>query len=374
MKIAFAGSPDPTVGVELELQIVDPDTMNLVAGAPGIIERSADPTHVKAELIESTIEVCSDVCADIAEVRRDLTARVARLHEVADELGYVIACAGTHPFSRWGEQTITPSARYHRLVERCQWPARRLMIFGLHVHVGVESGEKAIALFNSLTTYLPHLLSLSASSPFFNRTDTGLASCRTKIFEGLPTAGLPYRMSNWAEFQRLMTTLINARAIESIQEIWWDIRPHPRFGTVEVRVCDGLPTLDEAITVTALIQALLVWLGDQYDEGMYLPVHRHWIVQENKWRAARWAIDADLIVDDEGRLERLEENFASLIETLMPVAKRLGSADELRRIETMFRLGPSYRRQRRIYQETGDHREVMRALVREFRENAPVVP
>ena len=374
MKIAFAGSPNPTVGVELELQIIDPETMNLAPGAPAIIEHSADPKHVKAELIESTIEVCTDVCADIAEVRSDLTTRVGRLLEVADDLGYEIACAGTHPFSRWGQQTITPQPRYHRLVEKCQWPARRLMIFGLHVHVGIESGEKAIALFNSLTTYLPHLLSLSASSPFFARADTGLASCRTKIFESLPTAGLPYRFVNYAEFQRLMITLINAKAIESIQEIWWDIRPHPNFGTVEVRVCDGLPTLDEAIAVTALIQALLVWLGDQYDEGEYLPLHRHWIVRENKWRAARWAADAEVIVDEDGRLERLDESITRLVEDdLMPVATRLGSDVELRRIIEMLRVGPSYRRQRRIYQETEDHRAVMRALVREFRENAPVV-
>ena len=374
MKIAFAGSPNPTVGVELELQIIDPETMNLAPGAPAIIERSADPSHVKPELIESTIEICTDVCADISEVRRDLTARVDRLLDVADSLGYQIACAGTHPFSRWGQQTITPSPRYHRLVEKCQWPARRLMIFGLHVHVGVESGEKAIALFNSLTTYLPHLLALSASSPFFDRTDTGLASCRTKIFESLPMAGLPYRFVNWAEFQRLMTTLKNAKAIESIQEVWWDIRPHPKFGTVELRICDGLPTLDEAITVTALIQALIVWLGDQYDEGEYLPLHRHWIVGENKWRAARWATDAEVIVDEDGRLERLDESLLRLVEhDLLPVAARLGSDGELRRVTEMLRVGPSYRRQRRIYRETNDYREVMHALVREFRENAPVL-
>lgn len=372
MKIAFAGSP-PTVGVELELQILDPETLNLVAGAPAILERTADVSHVKAELIESTIELNTDVCADIAAVRRELTERVDSLLELADSLGYRIACAGTHPFSRWEEQTITPAERYHRLVEQCQWPARRLMIFGLHVHVGVESGEKAIAIFNSLTTYLPHLLSLSASSPYFNSSDTGLASCRTKIFESLPTAGLPYRFLNWAEFQRLMITLVNAKAIESIREVWWDVRPHPRFGTVEVRICDGLPTLDEVIAVTALVQALVVWLGDQYDEGMYLPLHRHWIVRENKWRAARWATDAEIIVDEEGRLERLDDSLAGLVETLAPVAKRLGSYDDLRRINDMLRVGPSYRRQRRLYEETGDYAEVVRALVREFRENAPVL-
>jgi carboxylate-amine ligase len=214
---------------------------------------------------------------------------------------------------------------------------------------------------------------LSASSPYFNSADTGLASCRTKIFESLPTAGLPYRLLNWAEFQRLMITLINAKAIESIREVWWDVRPHPRFGTVEVRICDGLPTLDEVVAVTALIQALVVWLGDQYDEGMYLPLHRHWIVRENKWRAARWATDAEIIIDEDGNLERLDESLAALVEAVTPVARRLGSETELQRIGPMLSAGPSYRRQRRIYEETGDYGAVMKALVREFRENAPVL-
>ena len=373
MKIAFRGSPRPTVGVELELQLLDPETMNLVAGAPAILQRTADLSHVKGELIESTIELNTDVCEDVAAVRRDLTERIAQLLVVADELGYLVACAGTHPFSKWGEQRITASERYHRLVDQCQWPARRLMIFGVHVHVGIVSGEKAIAISNGLTTYLPHLLALSASSPFFNAADTGLASCRTKIFESLPTAGLPYRLLNWAEFQRLMITLVNAKAIESIREIWWDVRPHPGFGTIEVRICDGLPTLDEVVAVTALIQALVVWLGDQYDEGMYLPLHRHWIVRENKWRAARWATDAEIIIDEDGNLERLDESLAALVEAVTPVARRLGSETELQRIGPMLSAGPSYRRQRRIYEETGDYGAVMKALVREFRENAPVL-
>ena len=373
MKIAFNGSPRPTVGVELELQLLDPETMNLVAGAPAILQRTKDLSHVKAELIESTIELNTDVCEDVAAVRRDLTERIRQLLEVADELGYLVACVGTHPFSKWVEQRITDSERYRRLVDQCQWPARRLMIFGVHVHVGIESGEKAIAISNGLTTYLPHLLALSASSPFFNDADTGLASCRSKIFESLPTAGLPYRPLNWAEFQRLMITLVSAKAIESIREIWWDVRPHPNFGTIEVRICDGLPTLDEVMAVTALIQALVVWLGDQYDEGEYLPLHRHWIVRENKWRAARWATDAEIIVDEDGNLERLDESLARLVEAVTPVAKQLGSDVELQGVGAMLRTGLSYRRQRRIYDETGDYAEVMKALVREFRENAPVL-
>jgi carboxylate-amine ligase len=373
MRIAFNGSAGPSLGVEVELQIIDPETGNLVSGASAILDRAGDVAHLKPELIQSTIELNTDPCADVAAVRRELAERLRSLFELCDGLGYQLASTGTHPFSRWVEQDITDKERYHLLANRCQWPARRLMIFGLHVHVGIESGEKAIAIFNALTTYIPHLLALSASSPFFQGEETGLASCRVKIFESLPTAGLPYRLLNWAEFQRLMITLVGAGAIESVREIWWDIRPHPEFGTVEVRICDGLPTLDDIVAMTALIQALVVWLGDQYDQGIYLPLQRYWIVRENKWRAARWATDAEIIVDEDGNLEPLEESLAALVESVSPVAKRLGSDAELQRIGSMLRAGPSYRRQRRIYEETHDYTAVMMALVREFRENAPVM-
>lgn len=372
MKINFNGSPNPTLGVELELQIIDPETKNLVSGAQQILSKSNGDVHVKPELIQSTIELNTDVCANIAAVRMDLTERLSSLLEICDDLGYELASGGTHPFSKWDEQAITPKERYHMLIDRCQWPARRLMIFGLHVHVGVPSGEKAIAIFNSLSTFLPHLLALSASSPFFDSNDTGLASSRVKIFETLPTAGLPYRLLNWAEFQRFMITLVNAKAIESIREVWWDIRPHPGFGTVELRICDGLPTLDETIALTALMQALVVWLSDQYDEGMYLPIHRHWIVRENKWRAARWSVDAEIIIDEDGTLQALSDAIEELLEVLTPVAKRLGSYDELVWVRDIIKKGPSYKRQRKIYEETGDLKKVVDGLVKELRDNVPI--
>ena len=371
MKITFNGSPNPTLGVELELQILDPETKNLVSGAPRILEQANGDTHIKPELIESTIELNTDICANVGDVGRELGARLHQLLTMCDDLGYELASVGTHPFAGWSEQRVTPKERYLRLVDRCQWPARRLMIFGLHVHVGVQNGEKVIAVFNALTTYLPHLLALSASSPFFNGSDTGLASCRVKVFESLPTAGLPYRLLNWAEFQRLMTTLVNAKAIETIREVWWDVRPHPAFGTVEVRICDGLPTFDAVIAMTAMIQTLVVWLGDRYDEGDYLPLQRYWIVRENKWRASRWALDAEIIVDEAGHLERLSESIRELLTALTPVAERLGCATELAGVDTILEKNPSYHRQRRLYEETGDFTRVITSLVREFRDSVP---
>jgi carboxylate-amine ligase len=358
--------------VELELQVIDPKTKNLVSGAQQIMEKANDDEHIKPELIQSTIELNTDVCANISAVTTDLTERLSSLIEVCDELGYELACTGTHPFSKWDEQDISPKDRYHMLIDRCQWPARRLMIFGLHVHVGVSSGEKAIAVFNALSNFLPHLLALSASSPFFDDNDTGLASARVKIFETLPTAGLPYRLLNWAEFQRFMITLVNAKAIQSVREVWWDIRPHPGFGTVEIRICDGLPTLSEVISVTALIQALVVWLCEQYDEGVYIPVHRHWIIRENKWRASRWSVDAEIIIDDEGNLKPLAEDIQDLLETLSPVAKRLGSYKEMMGVKEIIDIGPSFKRQRNIFAKTGDFKKVMETNIKELRENVKI--
>ena len=192
-----------------------------------------------------------------------------------------------------------------------------------------------------------------------------------KIFESLPTAGLPYRLLNWAEFQRLMITLVNARAIESVREIWWDVRPHPEFGTVEVRICDGLPTLDDIIAMTAMIQALVVWLGDQYDEGIYLPLQRYWIVRENKWRASRWALDAEVIIDEDGRLEPLAESVGRLIESLELVSERLGSHAELMRVCEIMKTGPSCARQRRVYADCGSFPQVVDSVVRALRDSVP---
>ena len=252
-----------------------------------------------------------------------------------------------------------------------QWPARRLMIFGVHVHVGVSSGEKAIAIYNSLTTFLPHLLALSASSPFWHGEDTGLASVWVKIFESLPAAGLPYHMINWGEFQRFMNTLMNAGAIQSIREIWWDIRPHPVFGTIEVRIADALPTVRETIALAALIQCLIVRLSELYDCGEFLPLNRHWIVAENKWRAARYADEAVLIADDTSELKRLDKMVHEVVENLEPIAKRLECHAELLDNLAILEVRPAFHRIREVHSETGSLLEVVRFLERQMSDNNP---
>ncbi len=366
-QIPFRSSPRPTLGVELEVQILDPDTMNLTSGSLDILGRVGDHPKIKQELTQSTLEVITGICENVPEARADLAATLAEVFAIGDEVGLGFALAATHPFAQWRDQKIFPNERYQMLVDKIQWPARRLLIYGLHVHVGVSSGEKAIALSNALTTYIPHLLALSASSPFIDFEDTGLASARSKIFEGMPTAGLPFRLANYGEFQAFMNTLIRARAIQTVREIWWDIRPHPDFGTIEIRVCDVPSTLTEVCALTALIQSLVVCLGTAYDDGNYVDILRAWIVRENKWRAVRHGLDADIITDNSGGHAPLREEIAALVEQVTPFADDLGCRSELDDVQMFLDDGASYERQRRVHAETGSLEAVVRSLSDEMR-------
>ena len=376
MDILFNASERSTLGVEVELAIVDRRSRELRSGASEMLrrlEKERGEPHPKAknELIESNVELVTGICSTVAEARVDLEATLADLAPVAEGLGLALLCAGTHPFSDWATQDITPNDRYLRLVDEVQWPARRMAIFGIHTHVGVRSGEKAIAIANALTGYIPHFLALSASSPWFEGRDTGLASARSKVFEGLPTAGLPQLLGGWDQFSELMTTLIAAKAISSIREIWWDIRPHPNFGTVELRICDGIPTMTEIACVAALAQCLVEWMDSLIDRGYTLPCPKAWIVGQNKWRAARHGVDAEIIVDERGTLASLSESIVSLVEELTPVAQRLGCPDELGHARRVLEHGPSYLRQRRWMEAGGSLSDVVDGLIRELRTDEP---
>jgi glutamate---cysteine ligase / carboxylate-amine ligase len=374
--ILFNSSAGSSLGVEVELQLIDRGSRELRSGASEILrrlEKERGEPHPKAknELIESNIEVITGICSTVAEARADLEGTLAEVAPVAETLGLALACAGTHPFSDWSTQDITPNERYHRLVEEVQWPARRMTIFGIHTHVGIRSAEKAIAIANALCAYIPHFLALSASSPWFEGRDTGLASSRSKVFEGLPTAGVPQMLDGWSEFSELMNTLIEARAISSIREIWWDIRPHPNFGTVELRICDGLPTMTEIATVAALAQCLVEWMDSLIDRGYKLPCPKRWIVGQNKWRAARHGIDAELIIDERGRLSPLRTVIEELVEELTPVARRLDCEEELLYALRILEHGPSYVRQRRWVAAGATLPDVVDGLIEELRSDQP---
>jgi carboxylate-amine ligase len=371
VNFVFHGSQRPTLGVEIEVQVVDSAGALTTDTAASKILEQLDGKWFKHELLECTIEIITDVCGTVGEASRDVEGKLQEVIQVADEVGYRVLCTGTHPFSAWADQTVSPDPRYHKLIENCQWTARRLLIFGVHTHVGVGSGEEAIAISNSLATFIPHFLALSSSSPFWQGRDTGLASTRSKVFESLPTAGLPYLLENWGDFQRFMRTLIGAGTISTIREVWWDIRPHPSFGTLELRICDGVPTMFELSALVALSQSLVVWLGERYTVGLELPQHRAWTIRENKWRAARYGIDAQIIRDEDGNLVSLRRSIADLVERLEPTAERLGCLDELRHINDIMARGTSATRQREVYQRTGDLSAVVDSLVEEMRTGVP---
>lgn len=372
MQIDFNGSEHSSIGVEWELMLVDRDGGDLANMATPILDKlaasGAGPeltAKAKHELFENTIEVITGVCTTVAEARADLLGTVGVLHEIACGHGLALACAGTHPFAEWHLQDVTEDTRYLKLVEEMQWVARRLLIYGVHVHVGVRGAEKAIAIANALSTYIPHFLALSASSPYWHGHDTGLASARSKLFEALPTAGLPYQLSGWDEFEQFMTALVSVDAIASIREVWWDIRPHPDFGTVELRMCDGIPRLDDVMAVTALAQALVTAMDTAFDRGETLAFPRPWIIKENKWRAARHGLDADLITDTEGGHRSLRDAIVGLADELAPVAAELGCAAEMLSVKGMACAPSSSDRQRRVA-AAGGVGAVPAALVEEF--------
>ncbi|HEX8803743.1 MAG TPA: glutamate--cysteine ligase [Acidimicrobiales bacterium] len=377
MRIDFSASERSSLGVEWELELVDLDTGELSSGSNQILADMSPPNggpHPKAkhELLQSCVEVITDVCTTVAQARADLAGTVGEVQAAAAKLGLGVMCSGSHPTTDWVTQEISDDERYRELVERNQWLARQLQIFGVHVHVGVRSPEKVMPIVNALLSYVPHFLALSASSPYWIGSDTGLASYRSKIFEALPTAGLPYQLSGWDQFERYMELLISTNAIQTVREVWWDIRPHPNFGTVELRICDGLPTLDEISAMAAMSQCLVEQLDSQIDRGYQLPEPRAWVVRENKWRAARYGLDADIVVDARGTVRPVRIAVHDLVDELMPTARRLGCEEELAIVLRILEHGASYERQRRVAAEHGGElRPVVDALLDEMRVGLP---
>ena len=371
MHIPFESSARSSLGVEWELQLVDRETRQLRSGSMEILKAMSPDggEHPKAkhELLQSTIEVITGICGTVDEAMADLSATIDDVRFEADKLGLGLMCAGTHPLTEWSSQELSPNPRYFALLDKMQWLARQLQIFGVHVHVGVRSPDKVIPILNALTTYIPHFLALSASSPYWIGHDTGLASARSKVFEQLPTAGLPFQLTGWDQFEEYMETLIKTKTIDSIKEVWWDIRPHPTFGTVELRICDGLSTLGEIGMVAALSQCLVEIFDRELDKGYTLPKPKGWVMRENKWRAARYGLDADIIYGENNDTRPLREDLTELVHELQPTAERLGCAEQLSLVSEILTGGASYQRQRAVAAASGgDLTAVVDSLLEEF--------
>jgi carboxylate-amine ligase len=380
VRIGWHRSREGTLGIEWELQLIDSRSRLLRQDAREVIaavtEAGDGPVaaRIHQELMESTVEIVTGICGTVSEAKRDLAATIAQLQRITDMRGTMLTCAGTHPLSDWRDAKMVPIQRYAELVEQMQWLARRIQTFGVHVHVGLHDGSRAIPIVNALAAYLPHFLALTASSPFWGGHDTGLASSRAVIFGGLPTAGPPHLLADWSEFEEYMDTLLRAGTIRSIKEVWWDVRPHPDFGTVEIRMFDGVPTLHEVGMVGALSQCLVQLLDSRLDRGDPLPSWPSWIVHDNRWRAVRYGLDASVITDASGATSPLRGELAELVTQLRPVADRLGCAAELDVVSEVLDHGASYERQRAVVATGGSLTDVVDALVTEFAEDRFVGP
>ena len=370
MAIPFADSPGPSLGVEWEFGLVDTDTRDLVNAASELFdlvaERHGPQPRIHKELLRNTVELTTGICRTPAEAVEELSALIDLVRPLAAELGVDLYSAGTHPFAEWSQQQLTEGHRYEELIARTQWWGRQMLIWGVHVHVGVRR-EHAVPIVSALLKWYPHLQALSASSPIWSGTDTGYASNRAMMFQQLPTAGLPFQFADWAQFEAYAEDLVTTGVIEEIDEIRWDVRPAPRLGTVEVRVCDGVSTLWEMRALVALTHCLVVHLTERLDRSEQLPTMPPWHVQENKWRAARYGLDAWIILDDRSNERLLREDLRDLLEELLPVAERLGCTDELALVAEIERRGASYQRQRRVAEQTGgDLVAVVDSVVREL--------
>ncbi len=375
MTIEWKPSAGPTLGVEWEVQLIDAktrllrqDAATLLAGLPGLAESGEHP-KMRHELMQSTIEVVTGICGTVAEAKADLAVSMKELQHVAEPHGIVLAGSGTHAISHWREAKMAPSQRYAELVQELQWPSRRLQTMATHVHVGLRDQHRAMPVINAIAVYLPHLLALTASSPYWCGADTGLASCRSLVFGNLPHSGPPLGLPDWKSFENFMAGQLRAGTIRTIKEVWWDVRPHPDFGTVEVRIADAVPTFREVGMVAALVQCLVHLFDTQLDRGYALPVRAPWVIADNKWRATRHGLDAMIVTNDSGTLAPLRDEVYELVRELEPVAWRLGCPEELAVAAEVLECGASYERQRAAQHGEDDLTGVVDALIAEFAED-----
>jgi carboxylate-amine ligase len=360
-----------TVGVEEEFQIVDPQTWELRSHVSELLASTtaAFGDQVKREMHQSIVEVGTKICANVEELAEEIIRNRINLADAAERAGLRIAAAGTHPFSSWMDQVISPGERYQHIVEELQQLARSLLIFGLHVHVAVPDRATMIDLMNEARYFLPHLLALSTSSPFWMGRDTGLKSFRTTVFRRFPRTGIPEHFNSWSDYEEYVDLLVELRSIDNGKKIWWDLRPHPTFGTLEFRVCDVPTAPRHAIAIAAVAQAIVVKLYRLRRGNLGFRVYRRALIEENKWRAARWGIDGKLIDFGKRQEVSMRDLALELLAFVDDVVDELGSRREIDYVRLILSEGTSAERQLQVYRETGDLKAVVRSLVDDTRQS-----
>lgn len=362
--------PELTIGVEEEYQIIDPESRELTSYVQEMLEegRLLLKDQIKPEFMQSQVEVGSRICHDIGEVRREITRLRRSICQIAEKSGLRVAAASTHPFSQWSQQKVTVAERYTKHEHAMKDVARRLLIFGMHVHIGIQDRELMIDVMNQARYFLPHLLALSTSSPFWHGRDTGLRSYRSIVFENMPRTGPPPEFASWPEYQRFVDILVNTGCIEEPTSIWWDIRPHPTFPTLEFRQSDICTRVDEAVCIAALVQAIVAKLIQLRQKNQSWRRYRHELITENKWRAVRWGLGGKLIDFGKGEAVPTRILIGELLEFVDDVLDELGSRKACAYAEVILSEGTSADRQLATYRRTGDLKDVVDQLIAETRD------
>ena len=360
--------PSLTIGIEEEYQTIDPETRDLRSHIQAeIIEkgRMILAEQVKPEMHQSVIEIGTVVCKNIHQAKEEIRTIRREIVNLARKNGLRIAAGGTHPFAEWARQEIYPDPRYQTIVEDLKMVARANLIFGLHVHIGVEDRETAIQIMNGARYFLPHLLAISSNSPFWQGMETGLKSYRCKVFDKFPRTNIPDIYHSWSEFENYVDLLIKTNCIDNAKKIWWDIRPHPHYPTLEFRVCDMPMRVDESIALAALCQAIIAKLYKIHEKNQSFRHYSRALIMENKWRAARYGLDGKLI--DFGKQTEVPERelIGEVLEFVNDVVDDLGSRDELMYFHQILRHGTGADRQLRVFRETGDLKQVVDYMISE---------
>lgn len=362
-----------TLGIEEEFQIVDPETRQLRSHVSEILAdgKMLLGEQVKPEMMQAQVEVGTGICRNIEEARADITRLRAIVSKLARQKGLAIIAASTHPISQWTDQHIYDDPHYALLIEELQMVARSLLIFGLHVHVGVEDRERQIHIMNAARYFLPHVLALTTSSPFWLGNNSGLKSYRSEVFKKFPRTDIPDHFDSYQSFERYVNLLLETNCIDRPKKIWWDVRPHPHFPTLEFRVCDIPTRVDDTIAIAALFQAIVCKLDRLIEKNLGFRLYRRMLIQENKWRAVRYGLDGKMIDFGKRKEVPTRDLIKELLEFVDEVVDELGSRKEIEHIHKILERGTSADEQLRDFQETGDLKTVVDRLIERTIENVP---
>ena len=371
-EITFKSNGVLTLGAEVELQLIDQDNLNLTPRANDLLDAGKFIKNLKQEFYLSTVEVCTDKHDNAHQIKKDLKSSFDELMPLGNDLGLSFSTTGCHPFSRYSDCVITPSKRYDELINRNQWLTRRMTVYGLHVHLGMKDGHECIRFNNFFLPFLSHFLAISSSSPFWQGEDTGLASVRPTTYESMPTSGHPYEVSSWNEFESLYHTLKKCNAIGSLKDLWWDMRPSPGYGTLEIRVCDGFATLEGTMTVIAYIHLLAHWFNDNCSWFNQVQPCPRFLLRENKWRVMRYGLDAELVLNIDGKTALVRDEIEMWLDITKDYAKKFGYEGYIETLREIMKRGTSSDRQRAVFNKTNSTAEVVKHNIKEFLNQAPI--